>query len=292
MKKRKIALILGLGAVTASTLVLTSCGGGKESISFKSYSNKVTEEEWVTAAQAIDVKDYTNYSATSYEYDEFNIKYDDLKSISKEISKTEEKLNVDDKVAYVKSETTRESEDPTSSTVSKRTSENTFQVDGEKLYTANMGTKTYYETSADSFDTIRYQLSLDSEDEDDVSSEVYSFLNISQAPVKYEYYKDDKVFTVTAELDNDKLAEYGTAMKAEISGSFKATFQFYYDENELFYASEGEIDLTTKSTDSENKGFKETTTKVSSANYVSVKFEKPSISKVNISDYKKYNEYY
>ena len=107
MKKRKIALILGLGAVTASTLVLTSCGG-KESISFKSYSNEVSEADFISAAQAIDVADYTSYSATSYYYQEASMSYDSIKTVMKEINKAEEKYNADDKVSYAK-ETSEES---------------------------------------------------------------------------------------------------------------------------------------------------------------------------------------
>ena len=85
--------LLGLG------FTLTSCGDkiSPESISFNSYSNEVTQEEFVTEYQKLTAKSIDAYTLNSYTYDKYDAQFGDVSSYmvseKKETKKFDKNVN-------------------------------------------------------------------------------------------------------------------------------------------------------------------------------------------------------
>ena len=80
---RKITLLAPL-ALVALGFTLTSCGDKKspESISFNSYSNEVSKEEFVAEYNKLASKTIDTYTINTYSYDKYEVQYGDVKSYS------------------------------------------------------------------------------------------------------------------------------------------------------------------------------------------------------------------
>ena len=285
---RKITLLAPL-ALLALGFTLTSCGDkiSPESISFNSYSNEVSKEEFVAEYNKLTSKSIDTYTMNSYSYDKYEVQYGDVESYTVREEKKTTKFDKNVKKYLNVEESYRYQVDP--SNHSKTNRKKNYYVELEDDFENKSSYSRIYGTMYDSINMTYESYSIYYQD-------LFTVVNSNFSRYRYEftsdieakYYIDDDLYTIVAKYKNPSNNNTNkkdiTNVDSNSNGyTFEYKYQVKYSEKEILAKCELTDEYSYETTvDNEKNKYKYSNVAVYSTEY---KLEAPVFDEIDKTKY-------
>ena len=285
---RKITLLAPL-ALVALGFTLTSCGDKKspESISFNSYSNEVSKEEFVAEYNKLSSKTIDTYTINTYSYDKYEVQYGDVKSYSLRENKETTKFDKNVKKYLNVEESYNYQVNPSGQT--KNNHKKNYYVELEDDFENKSRYSRIYGTMYDSINMTYESYSI-------YYNDLFTEVNSSFSKYKYDfssdieakYYVDDDLYTIVAKYKSSTNSNTNkkdiTNVDSNSNGyKYEYKYQVKYSGNEILAKCELTDEYSYETTvDNEKTKYKYSNVAVYSTEY---KLEAPVFDEIDKTKY-------